>query len=338
MNHFSLFLCFFLAIGSFSSLAQTEQFRVAFYNVENLFDLEDDPNTLDEDFTPEGKQQWTAVRYQTKLTQIAQVMEGLAFPAVMGFCEIENITVLEGIAAQDLLQGHTYKAINFDSPDVRGIDVGLLYNNEDFTLVSSRPVRVAFPLWMEPEGYTSRDILYVQLQYQADGAIFHFFVNHWPSRRGGAEASEHRRLWVAAHLRREVDLILAANPLEKIIIMGDFNDEPTNTSLTAGLGTLKPGNGQQLPGLLYNPFATIDHEIEGSYNYKGAWNVLDQIIYAGLQIPNEWKIEEFGIFKKDWLLYEGKSPNRTYGGTNYYGGYSDHLPVYMDVKKAGEED
>jgi len=333
MNNFSLFLGLLFTFSSLSMAAQTEQFRVAFYNVENLFDLEDDPITLDEDFTPEGKQQWTSARYETKLKQIAQVMEGLDFPGVMGFCEIENMTVLEGIAAQDRLKGHTYGAINFNSPDLRGIDVGLLYNKNDFTLISSRPVRVEFPLWLEPEGYTSRDILYVQLQYKGDGAIFHFFVNHWPSRRGGAEASEHRRLWVASHLRREVDVILAANPLEKIIIMGDFNDEPDNISVTSGLGTLKPGEGQKLPGLLYNPFATIDKEKEGSYNYKGAWNVLDQIIYAGLQTPNEWELKDFGIFKEDWLLYEGKSPNRTYGGTNDYGGYSDHLPVFMDIQK-----
>lgn len=333
MNNFSLLLIGFFTLSSFSGTAQSEQFRVAFYNVENLFDLEDDPITLDEDFTPEGKQQWTPARYEKKLDQIAQVMEGMAFPTVMGFCEIENNAVLMAISSQSRLAGHNYGAISFDSPDVRGIDVGLLYDKKEFELISSRPIRVEFPLWMEPEGYTSRDILYVQLKQEESGSVFHFFVNHWPSRRGGTEASEHRRLWVASHLRREVDVILAANPLEKIIIMGDFNDEPGNLSVTSGLGALKIGAGQQLPGLLYNPFAAIDSEQEGSYNYKGDWNVLDQIIYTGLQIPNKWEVTSFGIFKKDWLLYEGKSPNRTYGGTNYYGGYSDHLPVFMDVSR-----
>lgn len=333
MNNFSLFLGLLLVLNSLSAAAQQAQFRVAFYNVENLFDVEDDPLTLDEDFTPEGKQQWTSARYDTKLNQIAQVIEGMAFPAVMGFCEIENNKVLAAVAAQQRLKRHTYEAISFDSPDVRGIDVGLLYNKNEFELISSRPVGIEFPLWMEPEGYTSRDILHVQLRHRESGAMFHFFVNHWPSRRGGAEASEHRRLWVASHLRREVDVILAANPLEKIIIMGDFNDEPVNISITSGLGALKVGTGQQLPGVLYNPFATINSEEEGSYNYRGEWNVLDQIIYTGLQIPNDWELKDFGIFKKDWLLHEGKSPNRTYGGTNYYGGYSDHLPVFMDVMR-----
>jgi predicted extracellular nuclease len=331
MNNFSLLLGLLFTFSSLSMAAQPAQFRVAFYNVENLFDLEDDPITLDEDFTPEGKQQWTSERYETKLDRIAQVIEGLTFPAVMGFCEIENNKVLTAIAVQQRLTGYTYGAISFDSPDLRGIDVGLLYNKNDFELISSRPIGVEFPLWLEPEGYTSRDILYVQLKHRQSGEMFHFFVNHWPSRRGGAEASEHRRVWVASHLRREVDVILAANPLEKIIIMGDFNDEPGNTSITSGLGTLKVGAGQQLPGVLYNPFATINSEEEGSYNYQGNWNVLDQIIYTGLQMPNDWELKEFGIFKRDWLLYEGKSPNRTYGGPNYYGGYSDHLPVFMDV-------
>lgn len=337
MNNFSFFLGLLFAFSTLTIAAQADQFRVGFYNVENLFDLEDDPVKLDDDFTPTGKQQWTQERYNKKTSQIAQVMEGLGFPSVMGFCEIENTTVLKAIAAENRLKAHTYQAVSYDSPDVRGIDVGLLYDENDFELISSRPISVEFPLWLEPEGYTSRDILYVQLKRKEGEAVFHFFVNHWPSRRGGAEASEHRRLWVASHLRREVDVILAANPMEKIIIMGDFNDEPVNISVTSGLGTVKVGSGPQLPGLLYNPFLAINNEEEGSYNYKGDWNVLDQIIYAGLQTPNEWEVTQFGIFKKDWLLYEGKSPNRTYGGPNYYGGYSDHLPVYLDVVRKVEE-
>lgn len=336
MNKFSFFLGLVLIICSSATFAQPVQFRVAFYNVENLFDLEDNPEKLDDDFTPMGKQQWTQERYDTKLDHIGQVINALGFPAVVGACEVENEKVLDDLCKQQRLADHSYEAVSYDSPDQRGIDVGLLYDTDQFDFLLATTIQIAFPSWLEPEEYTSRDILEVQLRHKMSRDTFHFFVNHWPSRRGGEEASEYRRLWVAAHLRYSVAERIFNNPLAKIIIMGDFNDEPSNKSVAQALGTLPVTDQVQLPGLLYNPFQAIDNQVEGSYNYKGNWNVLDQIIYAGLQAPNKWRMEAFGIFRKDWLLYEGKSPNRTYGGSNYYGGYSDHLPVFMDVEKVGE--
>lgn len=333
MQKTTIFLFSLLILFSLEVSAQSDAFRVGFYNVENLFDLKDDPEKLDDDFTPAGKQQWTQKRYATKLGQIAQVMNALDLPAVMGFCEIENTGVLEDVAKEKELSTAAYRAISYESPDLRGIDVGMLYDENRFVLLNSNPLRVEFPLWLEPEGYTSRDILHVELLHTSTQEVFHFFVNHWPSRRGGAEASEHRRLWVAAHLRRAVDKILSANPLEKIIIMGDFNDEPLNRSVSHGLGTLAITDQQQVPSLLYNPFLAIDNSVAGSYNYRDEWNVLDQIMYAGLQVPSNWEMSGFGIFSADWLLYEGTKPNRTYGGPNYYGGYSDHLPVFLDVRR-----
>jgi predicted extracellular nuclease len=164
-----------------------------------------------------------------------------------------------------------------------------------------------------------------------DNSEFHFFVNHWPSRRGGTSESEHRRLWVAGYLRRAVDQVLFNDPLAQVIIMGDFNDFPGYRSVANALGTLKVEKVPQLPGLLYDPFLSLQLKGEGSYNYQGDWNMLDQIIYAGMAAPNPWRMADFGIFKEEFLLYKGKSPNRTYGGNNYYGGYSDHLPVYLDL-------
>lgn len=336
MNKFCHFLILFLFFFTIKGITQSEQFRVAFYNVENLFDLEDHPEKLDDDFTPTGKQQWTQERYDTKLDRIGQVVSALDFPAVIGVCEIENEDVLNDLCDQERLADHSYQAVSYDSPDARGIDVGVLYDDKQFKLLTASTIEVAFPLWLEPEGYTTRYILGVKLQHKVSRDTFHFFVNHWPSRRGGQEASEHRRLMAAGVLRHVLADITLENAYANIIVMGDFNDEPNNKSVAQVLGGLPITEQVQIPGFLYNPFLAIDNKNEGSYNYKENWNVLDQIMYAGLQAPNHWRMGAFGIFREDWLLYEGKSPNRTYGGPNYYGGYSDHLPVFMDIKR-GEE-
>lgn len=335
---FLLLVAFLTSLSSAlvaQSAASTDTtFRVAFYNVENLFDTDDDPDKLDEDFTPTGKQNWTEERYQTKLRQIAQVMNGLELPGIMGVCEIENKRVLDALVKHPDLSTHRYGVVTFESPDMRGIDVGLLYQTELFDLLSASTVPIEFPTWLEPQGYTTRDILQVALRHKVSGSTFHVFTNHWPSRAGGVEASEPRRLWVAAHLRRAISSVLDDNPLAHILVMGDFNDEPYNRSISYALGTLKVDEKRQIPGLLYNPFLNINNKEEGSYLYRDNWNVLDQILYAGLQTPSTWRMQAFGIFAPDWLRFKGKGPNRTYGGTNYYGGYSDHFPVFMDIRNA----
>lgn len=335
VNNIKLAALLLLIIGASASTTASAQadtsFRVAFYNVENLFDTDDDPATLDEDFTPTGPQTWTEERYQTKLRQIAQVMNALEQPGIMGVCEIENKRVLDALVQHPDLKAHRYGVVSFDSPDLRGIDVGLLYQTTRFELVAARTVAVPFPEWLEPEGYTTRDILHTTLRHKASNTMFHVFTNHWPSRRGGDEASEPRRLWVAAHLRNAIGVVLNEDPLAQILVMGDFNDEPLNRSISYGLGTLKVNEKRQVPGLLYNPFLNINTKEEGSYLYRDAWNMLDQIMYAGLQAPNPWRMRTFGIFRPDWLRYQGKGPSRTYGGPNYYGGYSDHFPVFMDI-------
>jgi len=341
LRFFGIILLFVVLVNPITAQEGQDaaNFRVGFYNVENLFDIENDPLKEDDDFTPAGKQAWSAERYATKLDHVAEVMVGLDFPSVMGLAEIENEVVLAALVQQQRLQGHHYGIVHYESPDTRGIDVALLYDKVRFTVLAAHAVLVKFPTWLEPEGYTSRDILYARLQ-APDGAVFHFFVNHWPSRRGGAEASEHRRLWAASHLRRAVDEVLLTDPLAKVIIMGDFNDEPNNRSLANALGTLTPAKAAHLPGLLYNPGLEIDTQKEGSYNYRNEWNMLDQVIYAGLEAPNHWRPGGFAIFKPAWLSYtsdRGPTPNRTYGGTKYYGGYSDHFPVYFDVVRIGSE-
>jgi predicted extracellular nuclease len=325
--------CSFLSTDSYAQgEIDTLRFRTAFYNVENLFDTVDELGKIDEEFTPEGSKAWTTERYQKKISQISEVITALGFPAVMGFCEVENEGNLKDIATHETLQEKAYIPVHFESPDARGIDVGLLFQSSEFSFKSKEFIRIAFPSWLDPEDYTSRDILHVVLT-ATDDSEFHFFVNHWPSRRGGTSESEYRRLWVAGYLRRAVDQVLFNNPLAQVIIMGDFNDFPDNRSISNVLGTLEVDKVPQLPGLLYDPFLSLQLKGEGSYNYRGDWNMLDQIIFAGMAAPNPWRMSDYGIFKEDFLLYKGESPNRTYGGDNYYGGYSDHLPVYLDMMR-----
>ena len=294
-----------MLVSSITFLGAQESYKIAFYNVENLFDTEDDPTTLDNDFTPEGKQKWTTERYQAKLTKIAQVMDSLEKPHFIGLSEVENQTVLEDLIKTEALKTEDYGIIHKNSPDMRGIDVALLYKKQNFQVLKTEFIRVTFPDFIEKD-YTSRDILYAKGKL-SNGEILHVFVNHWPSRRGGLKQSEPKRLFVAQHAKKAVDEILYKDPKALIVLMGDFNDEPDNTSLTSVLGAL-PDESAALDGLLYNCFYSQDQEKKGSYNYRGNWNMLDQIIVSGyLRNPAApLMAKNPTIHQYKWLMYEGK--------------------------------
>lgn len=333
MRLFQLSLILTICISSVINLQAQESYKIAFYNVENLFDTVDDPTTLDDDFTPDGKQKWTTERYQAKLTKIAQVMDSLGKPHLIGLSEVENLTVLEDLIETEALKTEDYGIIHKNSPDMRGIDVALLYKKQNFQVLKTEFIRVNFPDFIEKD-YTSRDILYAKGKL-SNGEILHVFVNHWPSRRGGLQQSEPKRLFVAQHVKKAVDEILYKDQKALVVLMGDFNDEPDNTSLTSVLGAL-PDESAALEGLLYNCFYSQDKDKKGSYNYRGNWNMLDQFIVSGyLRNPAApLMVKNPTIYKYSWLMYEGKNgptPNRTYGGPNYYGGYSDHLPISIEL-------
>ncbi len=330
-NRLSLIL-FILLITAGSLMAQ-QSYKLAFYNVENLFDTTDDPETLDEDFTPDGKQQWTPERYQAKLGKISQVLDSMGTPHFIGLAEVENQTVLEDLISTESLKSGDYGIIHKNSPDMRGIDVALLYQKQHFKVLETEFIRVNFPDFIEKD-YTSRDILHAKGKL-SNGEILHIFVNHWPSRRGGLQQSEPKRLFVAQHVKLAVNDILEKDPKALIVLMGDFNDEPNNSSIASVLGAL-PDNSAAIDGLLYNCFYSMDKDKKGSYNYRGNWNMLDQFIVSGyLKDPTApLMVKNPTIHRYEWLMYQGKNgptPNRTYGGPNYYGGYSDHLPVSIEL-------
>lgn len=312
---------------------------VAFYNVENLFDTDDDPKTADEDFMPNSPNKWTVERYNHKLAQLTKVLDSLGsgrLPSLIGLCEIENKRVLEDLLTK-ANANKTYGIVHYDSPDARGIDVALLYNKQAFTPTQSEPLRVHFDL--EPQT-TTRDILYVQGNFK--GEPLHLFVNHWPSRREGQEKSEPRRMAAAAVARKKIDGIFASDPKAKILLMGDFNDEPQNNSISNGLQAMHPKSKDPInDGMLYDLMLPKQLAGEGSYNHQGDWNALDQFIVSGnlLNASNGIRLnsDDAYIYKQDWILFTNdkgqKLPNKTYGGNKYFGGYSDHLPVYLMLRK-----
>lgn len=303
-----------------------EKVTVGFYNVENLFDTEDEPGINDNEFTPKGDKNWTEERYYEKLHNISKVINTMNkkdWPVILGLAEVENKDVLEDLINQKDLVDAAYGIVHFDSPDERGIDVALLYRKEFFQVLKKTSIDLYNPDF--PNSKT-RDLLHVKGQF-FNGEIFHFFVNHWSSRRKGTLETEPKRMFQAAKLKKEVDAVTKNTPDEKIIIMGDFNDYPTDKSIKKVLDADVIGDG------LYNLAYALHMDDKGTINYKNDWGMFDQFIVSensfenGLHLENKQQI----IMKNDWLVWKGKKPNRTYGGNKYYGGFSDHLPTYINL-------
>ena len=320
-----------------STESDMSDLRIAFYNVENLFDTKDDPNKPDEEYTPNSDKKWTTKRYDTKLEQLGKVIQAMETPDLLGVCEVENEQVLLDLAANSQLASGNYGVAHKESNDYRGIDNALLYNKDVFEVTEVDNVVLKFPKNItEGRSYTSRDIFHVTGKL-ADNTTLHVFVNHFPSRRGGLRASEPKRLFVAGVLRKEVEKVMAQDDDARIVIMGDFNDETDNKSMTQVLKAI-PAN-TDAPQELVNAFIGFDKEDKGSYNYRGNWNMLDQIILSDnfYTSNGSWEFSDAVIFQEKWMMYNdprnGATPSRTYGGPNYYGGFSDHLPIYVDLKK-----
>lgn len=304
-----------------------EKVTVGFYNVENLFDTEDEPGVNDNDFTPEGDKEWTEKRYYEKLDNIAKVVNALNksdWPVILGLAEVENRDVLEDLTKQKDLVDADYGIVHYDSPDQRGIDVAFLYRKEFFQVLKKTSIDIFNPDF--PNSKT-RDILHVKGQF-FNGEIFHFFVNHWSSRRDGTLETEPKRVFQAAQLKKAVDAISASAPEEKIIIMGDFNDYPTDKSIKKTLGADVHGKG------LYNLAYALHMDDKGTINYKNDWGMFDQFIVSNNVFESglSLKSKQQKILYTDWLVWRGKKPNRTYGGNKYYGGFSDHLPTYIELE------
>lgn len=305
---------------------------VAFYNVENLYDVANDPRTDDEDFTPYGDNHWDEERYAHKLNQISKVLFDLGrqAPMLIGLVEIENSKVVLDLAKTGDLSKTAYHLAHFDSEDRRGIDCALLYDSKRFRLIDKEKLMVRLP---GNRDFATRDILYVSGEI-AGGEKLHVFVNHWSSRREGTEETEPKRLRAAQILKEKIIEIRNQEPEAKILVMGDFNDEPKNKSIQQIL------NAAGKNASLYNLMAEMAHEGEGSIVHDREWLMFDQMMVSHNMLSNKdlhVKDQKAYVYRADEILYTykngGQKPNSTYGGPEYYGGFSDHLPVYLILEQ-----
>ena len=313
----------------------TDYIRLMFYNVENYFDTVDDPTTNDNDFTPDGSMRWTQSRYLEKRNNIFRVIANVGEwdpPALVGLCEIENRAVLDDLVKNTPLSKYPYRIVHKESPDPRGIDVALLYRSDYLNCIAQQVIRVRFA----DNRKRTRDILYATL-CTTKGDTLHVFVNHFPSRVGGQRQSEPSRMLAASLVRQKVDSIFFRNALANIVVMGDMNDGPLDKSMTAGLRALSDTTHAK-PSTLFNLSAYKMKEPIGTIKYQGKWSVFDQIIVSGGLLRGSFRtdVNRSQIFKADYLFepdnrYQGVKPFRTYIGLRYNKGFSDHLPVYLDI-------
>ncbi len=336
--HIALFSIFALLCNN--NLSAQEQYRIVSYNVENLFDYKNDSTTNDDEFTPQGQRAWNYEKYQKKLSRISKVIAAIGEgqpPFAIGLCEIENEKVLTDLTRYSPLKMLNYQFVHFESPDRRGIDTGLLYQRTLFRPFHSEPIAVRFKNYPNS---TTRDILYVAGLFCGTDTL-HIFVCHFPSRLGGELQSESKRCDAATTLKAKTDSISTSSPNAKIVIMGDFNDYPNNKSMSEILKARMPEEGEIIPSELYNLTKRLDENPNiGTHKHQAEWGILDQIIVSGALLVTENGLSttpiSAKIFSADFLLendekYLNKKPFRTYVGFKYNDGFSDHLPIFLDL-------
>ena len=318
---------------------------IAFYNLENLFDTIVDPDTnkiLQEDFTPLGKKNFNSEKYNLKLKNLAKVIDTLGKevtplgPTIIGVCEIENRLVLEDLISQKSIADKNYKIVHHDGPDKRGIDCALLYDPVHFKLLSSKSFVLKMP---NDNDFKTRDQLLVTGELL--GERIHFIVNHWPSRRGGESKSRPKRIQAAILCKSIIDSIQNNEKNPKVIIMGDFNDDPISPSIK---DFMKANTNPETvtKDQLFNTMGVHFKNGIGTLAYRDKWNLFDQFIITETLLDRQNKYDDFTfyksvVFNKSFLKNQKGNfkgyPFRTFVGSSFLGGYSDHFPVYMLLVK-----
>lgn len=333
-----LFLAFFVLLIQllFAQERKATVACIAFYNVENLFDTIDSPDTNDTEYTQGGSKNWDGKKYWDKISNIAQVISEIGTeltpdgPAMMGLSEIENRSVLEDLVKDRQISDRNYQIVHYDSPDRRGVDVAFIYQPKYFKVLSSRPV------FFQPEGrpdFYSRDVLLISGLLH--GEAMHILVNHWPSRSSGERKTRPLRNAAAQLNRRLIDSLSQADPTAHIILMGDLNDDPNNQSVQVYLKAIA-NKDKMKPGELFNPFHDFYRRGIGTLAWRDSWNLFDMIILNQTLLTEDKSTYTFlraGVFNKKYLLQpEGRFagyPFRTHAGDTYLGGFSDHFPTYI---------
>jgi predicted extracellular nuclease len=334
-----LVILLFLSSGIFAQEKKMDIAIVAFYNVENLFDTIDDPNVDDQEFLPNGTENWNSAKYLLKIEHISEAISKigqdivLGGPAIIGLSEIENRGVLEDLINSDNLKSKNYGIVHYDSPDRRGIDVGFLYKKNRFIVEGSQPM----PLRTSDTTFKTRDQLLVW--GKLDGEPIYFLVNHWPSRYGGEQRSAPKRRAAAELTRHIADSLMKINPNLKMVIMGDLNDNPNNKSIAKYLKA-KGKPEEIIAGDIYNPMMKLFKDGIGSYAYRDSWDLFDQMIVTYGLVGTDYssfKLMKTKIFNEAFLKQKTGAftgyPWRTFASGQYLGGYSDHFPVYSVLGK-----
>ena len=351
------------------SINNTQSIIIGFYNFENYYDTTNQMNVADEEFLPNSSKGYNSIRYNNKSAHLALVIAGIGKInnakgiSLLGIAEIENKMVLKKLAEDPMIKKYNYQFIHFDSKDTRGIDVALMYQPAHFKPYQYRSYSLTDANHFTT--YATRDILYVQ--GELDKTWVHILVNHWPSRRGGENASAEKRIWAATVCKRIMDSIESRDPEAKIIVMGDFNDNPNNKSLKH----LK----------MYNPFLKLFNRGMGSMAYRDSWSLFDQILLntnwsmeqekqggrskkapdtshlqpAVAKLNNQHPVNRqpssdarFDLIYCKSIIYrsaaltqqDGKYqgyPKRTWNGDQFNGGYSDHYPAVIIFKAKNSE-
>lgn len=313
---------------------------IGFWNVENLYDTLNDPKKIDEEFLPEGVNAWTGKRYWEKIDHLAKVISEMGVDAtpeglsILGLCEIENKNCLDDLVKDPKLKSRNYQTILVDGPDARGVDPGLLYNPKHFKVTKVVTYHVTLPT---DSAHKTRDQLVVS--GSLFGEALTVIVNHWPSRRGGELTSRPNRIEAARVCRHIADSITKLDPNNKVIIMGDLNDDPPNASVKKGINTY--GNLKDVDSEKYfNPMEPLYKQGIGTLAWQDSWNLFDQTILNKALVPSGYKTFQYYkaiVFNKPYLKSDFGNfkgyPFRTYSGGAYTAGYSDHFPVYVILVK-----
>lgn len=320
-----LLLILFFMVSEVSAQNQAAVFTAAWWNVENLFDLRDDPKTNDDEFTPTGDRHWTRRKLDAKLQGLYKTLAMMDLPDVVGLGEVENAYVLRELCQGTPLAQLPYRYVHYDSPDRRGIDVALIYRTDRFTVTHSRPISVSD----SAEGYFTRDILLVE-GITSKGDSVCMLLNHWPSKRGGEEADA-QRLRIADTLRSHMVSLHKAHPSAAVIAMGDMNSEAAEDAIAQGMGfgsdTLSPDGIRLLTQRLPRD--------KGSHKYQGQWRYIDHVFFLA---DESWQVKKLKLPIFDHLLTDDgnrpdQRPKRTYQGPRYEGGLSDHLPLLLKLSR-----
>ena len=310
-----------------------DTYTVAFYNTENLFDYINDPLTNDVGFLESSAKNWNQQRYENKIYKIGLAISKIGFddlqkpPTLIGLAEVENDRILSDLIQSTNLETYNYGFLHYNSPDERGIDVALLYDKDNFTVENSEAISVDIQSELGLRDYT-RDILKVT-GFLNDEKIY-VLVNHWPSRHEGSDETGYKRMVAAQKVVELIDEIRVNDKDAKIIIMGDFNDNPKNNSMRY----LKD------EGALYNPMEQLMAYTRGSVNHNSKWMLFDQILMTTNLLESDQKGLKFikadifddKLLTQNYGKYKGQ-PLRTYAGKRYTGGFSDHFPVFIQLKK-----